>query len=108
MKAGEGLMYKKGKSYIKRFEFDDIDPNDSHFSYNDWELSQGIQEAIEEDESISAESKEDLQVVVERGVVILKGKVFSCQDKMDLVSKVSAFVGYENVVNELDVVGEID
>jgi osmotically-inducible protein OsmY len=101
-------MQKKGKSYIKRFEFDDIDSNISHFSYNDWELGQGIQEAIEEDESISAESKQDLYVTVEKGVVILKGKVFSDQDKVDLVNKVSAFVGYENVVNQLEIIGEFD
>lgn len=101
-------MQKKGKPYIRRFDFDDTDPNGSSFSYNDWELGQGIQEAIDEDESISAESKEDLHVIVERGVVILKGKVFSHQDKMDLVSKVSAFVGYENVMNELDVISEVE
>jgi osmotically-inducible protein OsmY len=107
VKSGEVSMYKKGKSYIKRFDFDDgIESNESHYSYNDWELCQGIQEAIEEDDAICAESKEDLTIVVERGVVILKGKVFCQQDKMDLINKVSAFVGYENVMDEMDVIGE--
>jgi osmotically-inducible protein OsmY len=109
VQSGEVYMYKKGKSYIKRFDFDDgIESTESNYSYNDWELCQGIQEAIEEDDSISAESKQDLSIIVERGVVVLKGKVFCLQDQMDLVNKVSAFVGFENVINELEVVAEME
>lgn len=68
----------------------------------DEQLAQDIQEALEKDMALSAVSN-NIQVIVENGIVTLEGKVATKQEKMIAGDKAVVFAGYGRVSNYLTV-----
>ena len=78
----------------------DIEANEDLSS--DEQLLDNIQEALEKDLYLSA-IIDNIQVIVENGIVTLEGAVFTQEEKDLAEEKAAVFVGVHNINNHLDV-----
>ena len=75
--------------------------------YGDLELAQEIRKVISGEGYVLVASR-NIQVIVEDGLVILKGEVFADQERTVLGNRVASYVGPENIINQLEVLEEME
>ena len=75
--------------------------------YEDRELAEEIRKVIAREWHVLVTSR-NIQVIVENGMVILKGEVFADQERTVLGNRVAFYVGPENIVNQLEVLEEME
>ena len=75
--------------------------------YEDLELAQEIRKVISGEWHVLVTSR-NIQVIVEDGLVILKGEVFADQERTVLGNRVASYVGPENISNQLEVLEEME
>lgn len=73
---------------------------------NDEQINRSIKDAIMAD-PVLAKFVDKINIVVERGVVTLKGVVDSSDVKSNIESKVKAVTGVKKVVNDIEVKKEV-
>ena len=75
--------------------------------YEDRELAEEIRKAIIREGHVLVTSR-NIQVIVENGMVILKGEVFVDQERTVLGNRAASCAGPENVINQLEVWEEME